>query len=113
MGDYDGRASIYRTTKTIREQKCGYILVREVESKMALITCPDCKREISDQATACPNCGRPIAHKPPLQVKDVNAHGFLGKPGTAFHAANVGCLTMILGVVAIAVVGFLVASLLR
>ena len=28
---------------------------------MALITCPDCGREISDLAPACPNCGRPIA----------------------------------------------------
>lgn len=27
---------------------------------MALITCPDCGREISDQAAACPNCGRPV-----------------------------------------------------
>jgi hypothetical protein len=28
---------------------------------LALITCPDCGREISDLAPACPNCGRPIA----------------------------------------------------
>lgn len=28
---------------------------------MALITCPDCHREVSDQAVACPQCGRPIA----------------------------------------------------
>jgi rubredoxin len=28
---------------------------------MALIQCPDCKREVSDAATACPHCGRPIA----------------------------------------------------
>ena len=26
---------------------------------MALITCPDCKTEISDAAPACPKCGRP------------------------------------------------------
>lgn len=26
---------------------------------MALITCPDCSKEFSDQAKACPNCGRP------------------------------------------------------
>lgn len=26
---------------------------------MALIKCPDCGKEFSDQATACPNCGRP------------------------------------------------------
>ena len=27
---------------------------------MALITCPECGREISDQAAACPHCGYPI-----------------------------------------------------
>lgn len=26
---------------------------------MALITCPDCNTEMSDQAPACPKCGRP------------------------------------------------------
>lgn len=28
---------------------------------MALIQCYECKKEISDQAPACPNCGAPIA----------------------------------------------------
>lgn len=28
---------------------------------MPLITCPDCHREISDSAAACPGCGRPMA----------------------------------------------------
>ena len=27
---------------------------------MALIACPECKREVSDVATVCPNCGYPI-----------------------------------------------------
>ncbi|HCJ6434223.1 zinc ribbon domain-containing protein [Acinetobacter baumannii] len=27
---------------------------------MALISCPECKREISDQAKSCPHCGFPI-----------------------------------------------------
>ena len=27
---------------------------------MALIRCPECAREISDKATACPNCGAPV-----------------------------------------------------
>jgi hypothetical protein len=26
---------------------------------MALIKCPDCKKDISDSAAACPFCGRP------------------------------------------------------
>ena len=28
---------------------------------MALIKCPDCQGEVSDQAAACPRCGHPIA----------------------------------------------------
>jgi hypothetical protein len=31
---------------------------------MALVTCPDCGREVSDLAPACPNCGRPMAARP-------------------------------------------------
>jgi len=31
---------------------------------MALIKCPECQKEISDQANACPNCGR--VNKPVL-----------------------------------------------
>ena len=27
---------------------------------MALVKCPDCQKEHSDLAQACPNCGRPI-----------------------------------------------------
>ncbi len=28
---------------------------------MALTQCPDCGREVSDEAPSCPDCGRPIA----------------------------------------------------
>lgn len=27
---------------------------------MALITCPECGKQVSDQATSCPNCGCPV-----------------------------------------------------
>ena len=30
---------------------------------MALITCPECSREVSDQAAACPHCGYPLRTK--------------------------------------------------
>jgi ribosomal protein L37E len=29
--------------------------------RMALINCPECNREISDKAEACPHCGFPVA----------------------------------------------------
>ena len=28
---------------------------------MALISCPECSREVSDQAAACPHCGYPLS----------------------------------------------------
>lgn len=31
---------------------------------MALISCPECGRSISDKALSCPNCGCPIEHEP-------------------------------------------------
>lgn len=30
---------------------------------MALISCPECKKEISDKASSCPSCGAPISNK--------------------------------------------------
>src|SRR5678815_707741 len=30
---------------------------------VALITCPDCQKEISDRAPACIHCGRPLEEK--------------------------------------------------
>lgn len=30
---------------------------------MALISCPECGKQISDKASSCPNCGTPIAEK--------------------------------------------------
>jgi hypothetical protein len=32
---------------------------------LALIKCPDCSRDVSDQAPACPNCGRPFQRTSP------------------------------------------------
>jgi hypothetical protein len=36
---------------------------------MALITCPECTKEISDKATSCPNCGCPIAGNLDVELK--------------------------------------------
>ena len=37
---------------------------------MALISCPECNREISDQASYCPQCGYPIAKH--IKLKNSN-----------------------------------------
>ncbi len=31
---------------------------------MPLIACPDCGKQVSEQAPSCPQCGRPIATQP-------------------------------------------------
>ena len=37
---------------------------------MALITCPDCKKKISDNATACPNCGFQLTPEKISKIKE-------------------------------------------
>ena len=43
---------------------------------MALINCPECKKEVSDYSTSCPNCGFPIKSQfispPPLPLEKDN-----------------------------------------
>ena len=34
---------------------------------MALITCNECGRQISDRASSCPGCGAPVAGNVPVQ----------------------------------------------
>jgi len=38
---------------------------------MALIECPDCNRQVSDQADSCPSCGHPVKSR----SKDIPGHG--------------------------------------
>ena len=59
---------------------------------MAVICCPDCKREMSDTASACPNCGYPYAQKKEVYRKAVElmkncttSDGYLGV-AELFHA---------------------------
>jgi hypothetical protein len=51
---------------------------------MALVRCPDCSRDVSDQAPNCPNCGRPLIPPtcPPAiphtkKVVDLPKQGFI------------------------------------
>ncbi len=39
---------------------------------MALINCPECGREMSDAATACPHCGMPLHAAKPPALEEVN-----------------------------------------
>ena len=57
---------------------------------MALITCPDCGTEVSDQAPACPKCARPLE-------KSVGAH--LRSGVTARGAGGAISRTLFFGIV--------------
>lgn len=39
---------------------------------MALITCPECGREISDKAVSCPGCGYPVQDNPVDERSDLD-----------------------------------------
>lgn len=67
---------------------------------MALIKCPDCGRDISDQAPACPHCGRPAAAGTPVAP---TAAPSPEKAKTS--AAAWGCLAIIVLVFVIVVIG--------
>ena len=67
---------------------------------MALISCPECGREISDKAPACPHCGAPT------KVADKNEEE--RKKARTKQRANTqgfGCLLIIIGVILAAVTG--------
>ena len=68
---------------------------------MALITCPECSKEVSDQASACPGCGYPIhsaASGEPEQVTvqlgffDSAAGFMLSGEIVCPHCHKVGCV---------------------
>lgn len=62
----------------------------ERRETVALITCPDCRRQLSDQAPACPSCGRPTK--------------MTRRAPPARRTAG-GCGSVLVGFVAIAVIG--------
>jgi len=66
---------------------------------MALINCPDCGKEVSDQAPTCPNCGHPLKelNQPSPEVK-VEGH----KEGCFLQTLNVGCM------ITFAIIGFII-----
>ena len=58
---------------------------------MPLISCPDCKTEVSDRAPACPKCGAPIA--PPMPARVTIAHVSPGADLNAPITIGKGSLT--------------------
>lgn len=61
---------------------------------MALISCPECKKEISDQASVCPNCGYELKNATKQTVCESSLSDVETSPG-----AGIGFI--ILGIIAI------------
>lgn len=80
---------------------------------MALITCPDCNREVSDRAPACPGCGRPMHDSEAVVIEQtskpfkawmlvglaVALFGFISTGFSSGGGASVGVFLMLIGVV--------------
>lgn len=67
---------------------------------MALITCPDCNREISERALACPNCGHPsqgVAQHYPGPPESCSQCGGHLKKGVDAKSEGTGCLILLVG----------------
>jgi len=74
---------------------------------MALVSCSECLKEISNQADVCPNCGAPTSKKrnqKPSQAWGVAAIGFaLGAAFTPYFASVFFTpIALVLGLVALA-----------
>lgn len=69
---------------------------------MALIFCPECRKQISDQSVSCPNCGYPLRDVQPSKIV------LKKKEGCFLQTLNLGCLVVLimLGIAAAVVVLF-------
>jgi hypothetical protein len=54
---------------------------------MAMITCPDCNKKISESADSCPNCGYKLT---PEKIAEIKKKGQQGQ-----KRFNIGCLSLI------------------
>ena len=80
---------------------------------MALTKCPDCEKEISDQATSCVHCGRPMRRPGTSTTLSHDVHKAAVSAGN--HAGIVGFIAGgILGIangsIAMLIVGALVGG---
>ncbi len=68
---------------------------------MALIKCPECERDVSSKATACPHCGYPLtpaAQGPrPVQVIERTGRRWKGVRMLGWLLVLVGLLALVAG----------------
>lgn len=78
---------------------------------MALGKCPECSRDVSDQATACPHCGHPLRVQPPQSPPSeprVQQTQISHKPGSSvargIGGGFGGCLGVLLAIIVIIII---------
>ena len=84
---------------------------------MALIKCAECEKEISDQASTCPNCGYKLSTDTDFRKTEINYLPSKKITGTISLLAGIACIisgiislffifTIIMGILAIIEFGF-------
>lgn len=71
---------------------------------MALISCPECKNEVSNKAEKCPKCAYPINPSKPIAKEVVKEVGSKSSEGLFLKTMNTGCFVLILIITFILVV---------
>lgn len=71
---------------------------------MALIVCPECKREVSDQANTCPNCGYVLKKTSKPKIRESSLSSVETSPGVGAGYIVLGVLAIIGGCFLLAVI---------
>ena len=79
---------------------------------MALINCPECKREVSDAAVSCPSCGYPLWERPAEpQFEAYRRRVLVGSLVICVIGVPVGLALNLPAVWALAILGIVVAGI--
>lgn len=79
---------------------------------MALIKCPECEKEISDNAISCPNCGFPLKEKDANTQETTDIESIKSSVEVGNPQKKKGCLRSCLTTIIVAVIGFVIIVLL-
>lgn len=60
-----------------------------------MIKCPDCKKDVSESAVACPHCGHPVAKT--VNAPKMEAENLQNKKGCAGFLIIIGVVILIVG----------------
>lgn len=63
---------------------------------MAMFSCPECTKQISDKALSCPNCGVPISEST-QPVENTPSHMNVTRSGTKWE--GLGFMIIIIGMI--------------